>query len=377
MPAKSRFVRDLQPNETITEFFLVQSKDIRLKKSGDPYLSLNLSDRTGRLDAKMWDGMEEVVETFDRADFVKVQGFTQIYRNRPQMTIQRLRRADESEIELADYLPHTEKDIDQMWTQLRATVDGIENPHLKRLLEGFVDDEDVAPRLKVAPAAKTLHHASIGGLLEHITSLLNLAHLVAGNYDFIDADLLKTGVILHDLGKIYELNYDRLFGYTNEGQLLGHITIMLRLLDRKCAEIGDFPPQWKTLVEHMILSHHGRYEFGSPKLPSFPEALLLHYLDDLDSKLENMRSTVASATLDDSDWTAYSPSLERALLNKEKFLGEGDESKAGEESPGPGLKKDPPSGPGEPSSGAPPPSGASGSLFGERLKSALDRRENK
>ena len=325
MAAKTRYIRDLRPNETVTDYFLVQSKDVRLKKDGDPYLSLVLSDRTGRLEAKMWEGIEEVVGTFDSADFIKLQGLTQIYRQRPQITVQRLRRAEESEVRLADYLPHTEKNVDEMFSGLLATVGGMQNPHLKGLLEAFLDDEEIAARLKTAPAAKSLHHAFIGGLLEHITSLLELASRVAPHYELIDQDLLITGIVLHDLGKIYELDAQRTFDYTDEGRLLGHITIVLRLLDRQCAAIEDFPAKWKLLVEHMILSHHGKYEFGSPKLPSFPEALTLHYLDDLDSKLENMRAALADSPVEDSDWTAYSRSLERFVLNKERFLAHSDD----------------------------------------------------
>ena len=326
MAAKTRYVRDLRPSETITDYFLVQSKDVRLKKDGEPYLSMVLSDRTGRLEAKMWEGIEEVVGTFDSSDFVKVQGLTQVYRHRPQMTVQRLRRADESEVRLADYIPHTEKNVDEMFSRLLVTVDEMQNLHLKCLLQAFLDDGEIAARLKTAPAAKSLHHAFIGGLLEHITSLLELASGVAGHYEFIDQDLLTAGIVLHDLGKIYELDAQRTFEYTDEGRLLGHITIVLRMLDRKCNAIDDFPTKWKVLVEHMILSHHGKYEFGSPKLPSFPEALALHYLDDLDSKLHSMRAALADSPMEDGDWTAYSRSLQRFVLNKEKFLAGSDDS---------------------------------------------------
>lgn len=350
---KDRYVTDLQPNESATTYFLVQSKDVRLKKSGERYLSLVLSDRTGQLEAKKWDDIGDVVDTFDRDDFVKVSGLVQIYRDRPQITIHRLRRLDESEVEIADYLPHTTYDIDAMWSELVSGVDAVGNPDLQRLLRGFLDDEEIASRLKVAPAAKSLHHAFVGGLLEHITSLLRLARLTAGNYDFIDLDLVIAGVVLHDLGKIHELTYKRTFGYGDEGQLLGHIVIVLRMLDRKCAEIGGFPPKLKMLVEHMILSHHGQYEFGSPKLPMFPEALLLHYIDDLDSKLESMRASVAAEAVGDPNWTRYNPSLERMLLKKGEFL-----------NPTPEVE---PARPSRNSQAKP----STQSLFGERLQEAI------
>ena len=169
---------------------------------------------------------------------------------------------------------------------------GVSNPHLKALLEAMLDDEDVSRRYRLAPAAKQIHHAYLGGLIEHVLSLCALARLTAGHYPQVDCDLLLTGVVLHDIGKIYELNYERGFSYSNDGQLLGHIHIGIRMVGDKLRGIPDFPPALRTLVEHMILSHHGQLEFGSPKVPLFPEALLLHYLDDMDSKMECMRALI-------------------------------------------------------------------------------------
>ncbi|HYM11082.1 MAG TPA: HD domain-containing protein [Bryobacterales bacterium] len=319
---KTHFIRELEPNQVVTSFFIVHSKEVRLKKTGEPYLCLTLADRTGQLDAKMWDGVPEVADAFDQDDFVKVKGLVQVYRNRPQMTVHKLRRVEESDVDFADYFPHTDKNIEEMWAAVRAAVAGVRNEHLRALLNAFLDDEEVARRFKIAPAAKSLHHARLGGLLEHVVSLLGLCRLMAGHYDFIDLDLLVTAAVLHDLGKIYELHYERSFGYSTEGQLLGHMIIVLDMLQAKAAAVPGFPPKLKTLVEHLILSHHGHYEFGSPKLPMFPEALLFHYLDDLDSKLESMRATIAGDPNIDGDWTVYNASLERPLLKKEKFLRE-------------------------------------------------------
>ncbi len=364
---------DLQPNQAVTTYLLVQSKEVRFKRSGEPYLSLRLSDRSGRLEAKMWDGVAEVASSFERDDVVKVQGTVQLYRDRLQMTVQKLRPAQEDEIEITDYLPRTERDVDEMFGVVRETVERMQNPHLRQLLESFLDDETIASRFKTAPAAKTLHHAFLGGLLEHVVSLLNLARLTAGNYAFVDLELLQTGVILHDMGKIEELSYERAFGYTNEGQLLGHIIIVLRMLDQKVRQIPDFPPRWKMLVEHMILSHHGKYEFGSPKLPMFPEALMLNYLDDLDSKMESMRASLAESQTS-GEWTAYNPSLERMLLQKERFLSGPDEPSPQERTAtGPdGGEPEPSEAPGQAASAAarkPQPL----TLFGERLQSAIHK----
>jgi 3'-5' exoribonuclease len=317
---KSSFVRDLQPEEVVTSCFLVQSKDIRQKKSGDPYLSLLLADRTGVLDAKMWDGVADVIETFDRDDFVKVKGLVQVFHNRPQMTVHKLRRLEDHEVDFADYFPHTEKNLDEMWAALRAAAAGVADRHLRGLLDALLDDDEVARRFRIAPAAKSLHHARLGGLLEHVVSLIGLCRLAAQHYDFIDLDLMIAGAVLHDIGKIHELDYHRSFTYSTPGQLLGHLVIGLQMVEAKIAALPDFPPKLKMLVEHMILSHHGQYEFGSPKLPSFPEALLLHHLDNLDSKLESMRATLCGDRNVDGEWTSYNPALDRPVLKKERFL---------------------------------------------------------
>ncbi len=355
---KTDFVRDLKENDRILSFFLVQAKEVRFKKaSGEPFLSLTLSDKSGQIEAKMWEGVEDVAETFERDDFVKVKANIQLFRDRPQMVINKLRRAEDAEVEIADYIPHTERDIDEMIVELNGAVNGFTNPHLKQLLRSFLDDEEIGPKLRIAPAAKSLHHATVGGLLEHVLSLMNLARLVASNYEQLDADLLQTGVVLHDIGKLDELTYGRSFGYSHEGQLLGHITMGICWIDRKCSQIEEFPPRLKTLVQHMVLSHHGRYEFGSPKLPMFPEALALAYIDDLDSKLEAMRAAIAADPGSDPLWTRYNPSLERTVLSSAMYLGE-------EQAP-----------PEEPPPPLPPPLPAkatTGSLFGDKLQEALD-----
>jgi 3'-5' exoribonuclease len=191
---------------------------------------------------------------------------------------------------------------------------------LKALLEAILDDPDVATRYRRAPAAKQIHHAFLGGLIEHVLSLSGLARLTAAHYPTIDYDLLITGVILHDIGKIYELNYERGFSYSNEGQLIGHISIAMRMVGDRLRGLPDFPPLLRTLVEHMILSHHGQLEYGSPKLPQFPEALLLHYLDDMDSKMECMRALIESDRQVDGCFTTYNHALSRTALKKERYL---------------------------------------------------------
>jgi 3'-5' exoribonuclease len=199
-------------------------------------------------------------------------------------------------------------------------VAGMKNAHLRGLLNAMLDDPEIARRYKIAPAAKQIHHAYLGGLIEHVLSLCGMAALAASHYRAVDLDLLLTGVVLHDMGKIYELSYERGFSYSTEGQLLGHIIIAMRMVAEKLAAIPDFPPRLRTLVEHMILSHHGQLEFGSPKLPQFPEAMLLHYLDDLDAKMECMRQMVDRDRQVEGLFTGYSPAMERSILKKAKYL---------------------------------------------------------
>jgi 3'-5' exoribonuclease len=317
---KSPFVSDLKPNQVITTTFLVHGKDVRQKKSGEPYLSLLLGDRTGDVDAKMWDNVADVMETFERDDFVKVKGLLQVFQNRLQLTIHKMSRVLDGDVDFSDYFPASERDPLDMFAELSGIIAGINNPHLRALLQAFMDDEPLARMYRLAPAAKHVHHAFLGGLIEHVLSLCNLARMMATHYNYIDIDLLLTGVILHDVGKVAELTYDRSFGYSSEGQLVGHIGIGLRFLHEKLQRLPDFPPKLRILVEHMILSHHGELEFGSPKLPQFPEALLLHHLDNLDSKMECMRALVAKDRLVEGYWTTYNASLERSVLKKAKYL---------------------------------------------------------
>src|ERR1700723_798050 len=307
-------------NKIITANFVVVSKQIKPKKSGEPYIALTLGDRSGQLEAKMWDNVEEVLNAFEQDDFLKIKGLVNKYKNRFQLTIHKLRKLGESEIEFSEYLPKTAKNIDELWQTVTGFVASSQNPPLKAPVPSFMADPEIAAAYRNAPAAKTLHHAYIGGLLDHVVSLFRSCDLVCRNYPQVNRDLLLTGVFLHDIGKIHELAYNRSFSYTTRGQLLGHMVIELEMLQAKLALVPGFPAELKTLLEHLIISHHGEYEFGSPKLPMFPEALLLHYLDDLDSKMESMRAHFEREAENDSSWTTYNASLGRTLLNTAKFL---------------------------------------------------------
>jgi 3'-5' exoribonuclease len=312
-------------NKVIVSSFVVSTKQVKPKKSGEPYLALTLADRCGQIEAKMWDNVEDAIDAFEQDDFLKIKGLLNKYKNRFQLTIHKLRKLGESEVDFADYLPKTTKNIDDLWRTLEEFVSSIQNLHLKTLVRSFMADPDIAAAYRSAPAAKTLHHAYIGGLLDHVVSLFRSCDLLCRNYPQVNRDLLLTGAFLHDIGKIHELSYNRSFSYTSRGQLLGHMIIELEMLQAKIALIPDFPDQLKSLLEHLIISHHGEYEFGSPKLPMFPEALMLHYLDDLDSKMESMRAHFEREAENDSSWTSYNASLGRTLLNTAKFLKKAEE----------------------------------------------------
>ena len=322
---KDFYIRDCEQreNQTITSFFVVAIKQVKSKKNGELYLSLLLADRSGQMQANMWENVSDAIDKFEQDDFVKVKGVIHKYNGRWQMTIHKLRRLTEHEIDYSDYMPKTAKDIGQLWRTLCDFVESFENQWLKSLLNEFLRDEKIASAYKCAPAAKTLHHAFVGGLLDHVVSLFTLCDLAVRNYPHVNRDLLLTGAFLHDIGKVHELTYQRSIAYTTKGQLLGHMIIELQMLHAKIAVLPGFPEELQVLIEHMIISHHGQYEFGSPKLPMFPEALMLHYMDDLDSKMESMRAQFEREAELETAWTSYNPSLGRPLLNTKKFLDKG------------------------------------------------------
>lgn len=332
---KSPYVAELQPNQITTATFLVLIKDTRQKKTGEPYLSLVLGDRTGEIEAKMWDNVSEVLDTFEREDFVKVKGLLQVHQNRQQLVIHKMMRVPEDEVDVTDFFPVSSRNPDEMLAELMSVIRSVENPHLRGLLEVFMTDAEFVRSFKTAPAAKNVHHAFLGGLLEHVLSLCQLTRMAASHYNYVDLDLVITGAILHDIGKTAELTYERSFAYTAEGQMLGHIVIGLRMLGEKLAQIPDFPPRLRTLVEHLLVSHHGELEFGSPKTPLFPEAMLLHHLDNLDSKMECMRGMLARDRLAEGCWTVYCSALDRSILKKDKFLDESSERETPETQPEP------------------------------------------
>jgi 3'-5' exoribonuclease len=290
---KDIFVSDLaaiEEGKLFDSFFLVLGRQFRTTAANKPYLHLIFCDKTGQLEGRAWEPADpRIGKDFERGDVVKVRGCIQRFNDRLQMKVDQLRKSLGQEVDKGDYMPATTFDVVTLWNQLLSFVDSLTEPHLKLLLNTILADPKIAGLYREAPAAKQLHHAWLGGLLEHVISLLTLADRVAPHYPILQRDLLLTGVILHDIGKVRELAWDIGFEYTIEGVLLGHIQIGAALAERTMESLPDFPPRLKTLVLHMILSHHGKLEFGSPKLPMIPESLMLSFLDDLDAKMMAMQ----------------------------------------------------------------------------------------
>jgi 3'-5' exoribonuclease len=324
---KSLFIIDLADGQVVASHFLVREKEVRTSaKTGKPWLQLELADRTGTISAKMWDNFASLVATFECHDVVRIRGRVKLYNGQKELTLEQIIPALEDEYELGDFLPQTKHDVEKLYTDLRGAIATMKNPALKQLLFSIVEDPAIAPRLRRAPAAMLMHHAYLGGLLEHVVSLIGLAGLISKHYPELDADLLLAGVVLHDIGKIHELSYDRGIGYSDEGRLLGHISIGAGIVREKIKAIPGFPAPLAVLVEHLILSHHGSLEFGSPSLPQTPEAVALHFIDDVDSKMASMRATLetASGTPAEALWTDRNPALRRSLLRTNHFLDDAD-----------------------------------------------------
>jgi 3'-5' exoribonuclease len=317
---KTHYVADLQEGQALTAHFLVLEKEIRTSpRTGTSWLQLELGDRTGSISAKMWDNFAALEKTFEQDDVVQVRARVKVYNGQKELTLEQIVPAAERDYDLGDFLPHTKHDIEKLYAELRASIAAMKNPWLKQLLASVAEDPALGSKIKRAPAAMVMHHAFIGGLLEHIVSLIGLGKKVAEHYPELDGDLLLAGIVLHDIGKVEELRYARAIDYTTEGRLLGHIMIGAQMVREKIRAIPQFPAPLAVLVEHLILSHHGSHEFGSPSLPQTREAVALHFLDDMDSKMAAMRATLESPAADD-DWTERNPSLRRALLRADRYL---------------------------------------------------------
>jgi 3'-5' exoribonuclease len=296
---KDIYIADLarfDENQLVESHFLVLSKQQRTTRTAKAYLSLILGDNSGQIEARIWDPADtRIAQDFAKGDVVKIRGSVSRFDAVLQLKIERLRRLAPIEFDRSDLLPATTFDVNAMWAELEAFVAGFTDKDLQRLVTAMLAEPAVREALREAPAAKQLHHAFLGGLLEHVVSLLTLADKVVPHYPMLMRDLVLTGAILHDIGKIHELAWATGFEYTLEGTLLGHIQIGASMIERAMDALPGFPPRLKTLVLHMILSHHGKLEYGSPKLPMIPEALMLNFLDDMDAKMQTLSAEFQKA----------------------------------------------------------------------------------
>ncbi|HEV2351838.1 MAG TPA: HD domain-containing protein [Terriglobia bacterium] len=310
---KQDFVAELKPESAVHTTFLVHIKERKTANNGSAYMDLAFRDSSGVISAKLWD-CDRFKLDFEAGDVVLVDGSVEEYRGASQIRVRKIVRCAPEEFDLRDYLPRSLRDPAEMYAALLERLRRVPEGPLRSLLLAVMEDPEIAEKYKYAPAATSFHHAYLGGLLEHVSSLVELGDKICDHYQWLDRDLALAGLVLHDLGKIEELSFTRGFAYTTRGQLLGHITIGLEIVGGKMRQIQDFPGALRDKIEHLILSHHGKMEFGSPKEPMFPEALLVHHLDDMDSKLESMRAQFVSDKDRAGDFTARNRALGRELL---------------------------------------------------------------
>lgn len=312
---KRTTIASLQPGQRVDSSFLVHSKERKMAASGSAYLDLSLRDATGIISAKLWD-CDRYATEFEPEDIVEVQGEVEAYRGTPQIKVRKIARVSlaPNEINWSDFLPRSERDPEEMFAELLDRLRDLPEGPVRRLLLAIFDDASLAEKYKRAPAATTYHHAYLGGLLEHVLSLTKVADKVCDHYGFLRRDLVLAGIVLHDIGKVEELGFARGFSYTTRGQLIGHITLGAQIVREKFRELSDFPPSLADQIEHIILSHHGELEFGSPRQPLFPEALVVHLLDNMDSKLASMMSQYAAEKGRAGDFTSRNPAMRRELF---------------------------------------------------------------
>jgi 3'-5' exoribonuclease len=319
-PDKRVRLSDLEVGQRVDELILlVNQKELRQSNTGSLYIRATLSDPTGQIEARMWDASQTIFESLPSRGVIAVRGRMESYRGKPQFIIDAVRAIEEGQYDPADFLPTTKQDVEAMWSRVKEILRTVRNPALLQLVGRFVNDKQFADGFRQAPAARTNHHAYLGGLLEHTLNLLEMALLLLPRYPRVDADLVLVGLFLHDIGKIRELRRDTSFDYSDEGQLVGHILQGALWVHDKVrqleAESGEpFDRGLLTRLTHIIAAHHGKYEFGSPRLPATPEAFMVHYLDNLDAKLNMVFNTADLSTDPESNWTSWMPALETRVF---------------------------------------------------------------
>jgi 3'-5' exoribonuclease len=313
LKTKEIYLKDIKQGDKVASTFLAAEKNMAFSLKGSPYLNVRLKDKTGELDGKVWDNAIELDQQFKKGDIIYIEGKAANYKNSIQISIVKIIKNAWEDVEPADYLPAAKGDVTTMFNEMLTYVEKIQIKPLQDLLQAFFHDQKTADLFQRAPAAKGFHHIYLGGLLEHTLSVVRLLEKVSEHYPALNKDMLITGGILHDIGKIYEFSYDHIIDYSDEGRLIGHIVMGVEMIDKKIAAIDDFPPQLALELRHIILSHHGEFEFGSPKRPKTLEALVVHYIDDLDAKFNAFQTFIADSINADSDWTNYNRLLERFI----------------------------------------------------------------
>lgn len=308
---KKLYVNQIRERDWVDEVFLVRDKVVGTAKNGKPYLTLKLMDRGGEVEGRIWDRVEEFSTRFERDDFVRVGARASVYLGKMQLVVQELERLADSAIDPADFLPVSSRPVTEMVADLRRRVASLADPHLRGLMEAFLADDAFLADYSRAPAAKAMHHVYLGGLLEHSLAVATLAEDISHRYPGLNRDLLVVGALLHDVGKISELRYARSFEYTDIGKLIGHIVIGVELVEEKLRGLPDFPVETTVLLKHLLLSHHGQYEYGSPKRPKTLEAVILNFIDDLDSKINGVRSHLDRDPDNESSWSQYHRQYDR------------------------------------------------------------------
>lgn len=311
--SKKIYVSEITENTQVEGLFLVKDKNNGITKNGKQYIALNLTDKTGEVKARIWDNAEKLGARFSQGDSVTLKAFSVMYQGTLQLNITGIEKFTASEELLRELLPASKSNSDELFSELLGICRAFSNPHLRKLLELVFSRDDIVTAFKAAPAAKSIHHDYLGGLIEHTANVARLAVAVAPLYPTVDKDLLLTGAILHDIGKIYELAYEKSFSYTDKGRLIGHITLGDDIVTDAIKQIPEFPDDLTLVVRHLLLSHHGQYEFGSPKRPKIPEALLLSYLDDLDAKMFVCNELIRKEKNSETKWTSYNKLFDRYL----------------------------------------------------------------
>ena len=323
MKKKNLYISSMKSGEKVSTSFLVSEKNLAYSQKGAPYLNLRLKDKTGELDGKVWENATELDGYFKKGDIVHIVGRILSYKNNLQVSVLEVKKTEDEEIDPADYFPTSSRDADDMFAELLVIVEQIQTPCLKDLLLAFFRDEQIVKLFKKAPAAKGFHHVYLGGLLEHTLSVIRLLDLAARHYTGVNRDLLLTGGILHDIGKIYEFQYDRLIDYSDAGRLVGHIVMGVEMLDARIAKIEGFPENLAMELRHLILSHHGTLEYGSPKRPKTLEAMIVHYIDDLDAKVNAFQTFTSGIPDSESNWTPFHRLFERYIYKGSSSSDEG------------------------------------------------------